>query len=166
MTDLGFRVSIYLFVWLLSFLSLLFSPLSSLFIYYPLSVSHPLSIIHTCCSFDLITHILSLSLSLSVSIYLSINQSINQSIITLMSSSLLLLILSRYSLSSQKDTFSQLIHTAHSQRTSHTEHPIDATCSFPSTQTRQDHTLTTHSSINEVFSVSSSSSSMRQDMTR
>ena len=75
MTDLGFRVSIYLFVWLLSFLSLLFSPLSSLFIYYPLSVSHPLSIIHTCCSFDLITHILSLSLSLS----LFINQSINQS---------------------------------------------------------------------------------------
>ena len=85
MTDLGFRVSIYLFVWLLSFLSLL-SSLSSLFIYYPLSVSHPLSIIHTCCSFDLITHILSLSFCLCLSQSLFINQSI----ITLMSSSLVI----------------------------------------------------------------------------
>ena len=93
-----------------------------------------------------------------------------------MSSSLLPLILSYYSLSSQKDTFSQLIHTGHSHssftqlkshRSSHTEHPIDATFSFPSTQTQQDHTHhTTHSSSNEVFSVSSSSSSMRQDNTR
>lgn len=84
-----------------------------------------------------------------------------------MSSSLLTLILSYYSLSSQKNTFSQLIHTGHSHRSSHTEHPIDATFSFPSTQTQQDHTHhTTHSSSNEVFSVSSSSSSMRYDKTR
>ena len=83
-----------------------------------------------------------------------------------MSSSLLTLILSYYSLSSQKNTFSQLIHTGHSHRSSHTEHPIDATFSFPSTQTQQDHTHhTTHSSSNEVFSVSSSSSSMRYDKT-
>ena len=83
-----------------------------------------------------------------------------------MSSSLLTLILSYYSLSSQKNTFSQLIHTGHSHRSSHTEHPIDATFSFPSTQIQQDHTHhTTHSSSNEVFSVSSSSSSMRYDKT-
>ena len=172
MTDLGLGlVFIYLFdyyLFSLSLSSLLFSLISSsLFIYYQLSVSHPLSIIHTCCSFDLITHILSLSLPLSLFLSLSINQSINQSIITLMSSSLLTLILSYYSLSSQKNTFSQLIHTGHSHRSSHTEHPIDATFSFPSTQTQQDHTHhTTHSSSNEVFSVSSSSSSMRYDKTR
>ena len=83
-----------------------------------------------------------------------------------MPSSLLPLILSYYSLSSQKNTFSQLIHTGHSHRSSHTEHPIDATFSFPSTQIQQDHTHhTTHSSSNEVFSVSSSSSSMRYDKT-
>ena len=65
-----------------------------------------------------------------------------------MSSSLLSLILSRYSLSSQKDTFSQVIQTNHSNKSFKqiihtgqvTEHQIDATFSFPATQTQQDHT--------------------------
>ena len=159
----------------LSLSSLLFSSLSSpllcLFTINYQSVIHYQSSILVVLLILSPTYLASLCLCLSfylyLSIYLSINQSINQSIITLMSSSLLTLILSYYSLSSQKNTFSQLIHTGHSHRSSHTEHPIDATFSFPSTQTQQDHTHhTTHSSSNEVFSVSSSSSSMRYDKTR
>ena len=116
MTDLGLGlVFIYLFDYYLFslslFSSLLFSLISSsLFIYYQLSVSHPLSIIHTCCSFDLITHILSLSLPLSLFLSLSINQSINHHPYVILSSHSHPLLL--FTIFSEKHFF-----TAHSHRT-------------------------------------------------
>ena len=71
-----------------------------------------------------------------------------------LSSSLIVLYLLRKSLFTghSNKSFKQIFHTGQV-----TEHPIDATFSFPATQTKQDHTHTTHSSLNEVFSVSSSS---------
>ena len=104
--------------------------------------------------------------SLSLFVYYSISQSalLCHPLFSL-SSSLIVHYLLRKTLF--HSSFKQIIHTGHSHRSSHTEHPIDATFSFPSTQTQQDHTHhTTHSSSNEVFSVSSSSSSMRYDKTR
>lgn len=166
MTDLGFRVSIYLFVWLLSFLSLslLFSSLISVYLLSTVSQSVSQSVIHYQSSILVALLILSLtylaSLCLSVSLFVSVYQLINHHPYVILSSPSLPL--SLFTIFSERHFF-----TGHSQRTSHTEHPIDTTFSFPSTQTQQDHTHhTTHSSSNEVFSVSSSSSSMRQDKTK